>query len=395
MLGIIIGIASIMAIVSTILGTNQEIKDKLVGGDNFSVEVRLHENDFPMDLQYSQIPESVRAVDQTMLKAIEAIDKVEAATVYKMVDFFQFNYQDRELSASLFGVDQKYLEIKDYNLLLGRYFNQEELANRSKLVLVDESLVQNLKLDDPIGKILDLKGDAYTIIGVLANQQGKKIEAENFGEYHMQTMNDGSFASKIFLPISNWDSLFKFDEPTQVIIKAAKADDMPEAGKLTADYLNDQFALHEGEVEYKASDVFEQAQHLQELASATRQQLIWIAGISLLVGGIGVMNIMLVSVTERTREIGLKKAIGAKKKHILWQFLIEAAVLTALGGLIGVVGGIGFAYLISYFSQMPVQISLPVSIIAVLFSMLIGLVFGFLPARKAAQLDPIVALRHD
>ena len=141
--------------------------------------------------------------------------------------------------------------------------------------------------------------------------------------------------------------------------------------------------------------MLEQAQQLQQMSEATNTQLIWIASISLLVGGIGVMNIMLVSVTERTAEIGLKKAIGAKKKRILWQFLTESAVLTSLGGIIGVVSGIVMAQLISAMTQIPVAISVPAIIIAVVFSTLIGVVFGMLPAYQAANLNPIEALRRN
>ena len=141
--------------------------------------------------------------------------------------------------------------------------------------------------------------------------------------------------------------------------------------------------------------MLEQAQQLQQMSQSTNTQLIWIASISLLVGGIGVMNIMLVSVTERTSEIGLKKAIGAKKRRILMQFLTEAAVLTSLGGIVGVISGIGMAELISRMMQIPVSISVPAIVVAVVFSTLIGVVFGLLPATQAANLNPIEALRRD
>jgi len=123
--------------------------------------------------------------------------------------------------------------------------------------------------------------------------------------------------------------------------------------------------------------------------------LVWIASISLIVGGIGVMNIMLVSVTERTSEIGLKKALGAKKRRIRMQFLTEAAVLTSLGGIIGVGSGIGLAELISNMMQIPVSLSVPAILIAVVFSTVIGIVFGLVPAIKAANLNPIEALRRN
>ena len=141
--------------------------------------------------------------------------------------------------------------------------------------------------------------------------------------------------------------------------------------------------------------MLEQAQQLQKMSESTNSQLIWIASISLLVGGIGVMNIMLVSVTERTAEIGLKKAIGAKKRRILMQFLTEAAVLTSLGGVIGVISGVILAQVISKIMQIPVAISFSAIGVAVVFSMLIGVIFGLLPATKAAKLNPIQALRRD
>ena len=134
---------------------------------------------------------------------------------------------------------------------------------------------------------------------------------------------------------------------------------------------------------------------MQQLATSTSTQLVWIAGISLLVGGIGVMNIMLVSVTERTKEIGLKKAIGAKRKRIAAQFLTEAAVLTSLGGVIGVVSGIVLSKVVSNVMETPTAVSIPACIVSVGFSMAIGIIFGLLPALKASKLNPIDALRSE
>ena len=172
---------------------------------------------------------------------------------------------------------------------------------------------------------------------------------------------------------------------------------MTTAGKKAADLLTERTIVNResSDFDYRSQDMLEQAQQLQSMSKSTNSQLIWIASISLLVGGIGVMNIMLVSVTERTGEIGLKKAIGAKKRRIRMQFLTEAAVLTSLGGLIGVGTGVGLAELISNMMEIPVAISIPAILIAVVFSMLIGVVFGILPAVKAANLNPIEALRRD
>lgn len=159
--------------------------------------------------------------------------------------------------------------------------------------------------------------------------------------------------------------------------------------------MNSTISDFQSEAEYDAENLLEQARKLEDLSSATNSQLIWIASISLLVGGIGVMNIMMVSVTERTAEIGLKKAIGARKGVILGQFLTESVVLTSIGGVLGVGAGIGMAHVIHKVSGVAVAISIPAAAVAVLFSMLIGILFGLMPSIKAADMDPIEALRRE
>ena len=149
------------------------------------------------------------------------------------------------------------------------------------------------------------------------------------------------------------------------------------------------------DAKYKAEDLLEKARNKQELSASTNNLLIWVASIALLVGGIGVMNIMLVSVTERTSEIGLKKALGARKSVILLQFLTESAMLTSIGGILGVAAGIILAYVVSRMTGTPVAISVPAIILGVGFSMLIGIIFGLLPSIKAANLNPIEALRRE
>ena len=197
------------------------------------------------------------------------------------------------------------------------------------------------------------------------------------------------------MPDATWPIIYRFDEPQNLVVRATSTDDMTQAGEKAADILNAYLTVSDTTIKYQGEDLLEQANRLQELSNATNQQLIWIASISLLVGGIGVMNIMLVSVTERTREIGLKKALGAKKRKILVQFLTEAAVLTLMGGLLGVVVGIVMAYIISGISMAPVAISGPAIAVAVLFSTLIGVIFGMVPSVKAANMNPIDALRHE
>ncbi len=204
----------------------------------------------------------------------------------------------------------------------------------------------------------------------------------------------------MFIPTNSWPIVYQYDEPENCLAKAVDTDSMPAVGKKVADLMNATIQStgssdSEAKIQYKSEDLLGQAKSLQELSSSTNTMLIWIASISLLVGGIGVMNIMLVSVTERTREIGLKKAIGAKKHSILAQFLTEASVLTSIGGIIGVGIGIALAQLISRIASVPVAISSLSIVVSVVFSMVVGIVFGLIPSIKAANLNPIDALRYE
>ena len=243
-----------------------------------------------------------------------------------------------------------------------------------------------------MGKEIEFRSDVYTVVGVIGPAEEFTPTINSLNDYYLYA-NNGS--GSIYFPDSLWPALYQFDEPQSVAIKVKNTDVMASVGKKAADLLTgSQIIGTDTGFDYRSADMLEQAQQLQNMSKSTNTQLIWIASISLLVGGIGVMNIMLVSVTERTSEIGLKKALGAKKKRILLQFLTEAAVLTSIGGIIGVLTGIGLAELISGLMQIPVAISAPAIIIAVVFSTLIGVIFGLLPATKAANLNPIDALRR-
>lgn len=394
MLGIIIGIAAIITIVSTIKGTNEQIKENLIGAGNNVVTVQLNENGYPFDASWSDIPSCVRPITEQTRQELEQLDGAQRVSLFYGRNYADgVFYQDNQYNGSIYGVDENYLGTYGYQVKLGRGFTKGDYQNFRKVVLVDDNAISALSLGkNPVGQVLEIQGETYTIVGVVGMSQDFSPTINSMNDYQMYV---GSSSGNIYLPSSVWPVSYRFDEPQNVAIKVASTDEMATVGKNAADLLTERQIVGESsDYDYRSQDMLEQAQQLQKMSQATNTQLIWIASISLLVGGIGVMNIMLVSVTERTSEIGLKKALGAKKRRILLQFLTEAAVLTSLGGVIGVATGIGLAELISKMMEIPVAISFPAIGISVAFSTLIGVVFGLLPATQAANLNPIEALRR-
>ena len=394
MLGIIIGIAAIITIVSTIKGTNDQIKENLIGAGNNVVTVTLNQNGYQYDMSWNPLPSDVRVITEETRQELEAIEGAERVSLYTSRSYAdQLYYQNTQFNGSVHGIDANYLSVYGYQVKSGRGFTASDYSHFRKVVLVDTKAVTNLFGGaDPIGESIELSGEVFTVVGVVALSEEFVPTINSINDYYMYA---DTSSGAVYLPSAVWPTAFQFDEPQHVAIKVENTDIMTAVGKDAADLLTDrQITQTESNFDYRSQDMLEQAQQLQSMSESTNTQLIWIASISLLVGGIGVMNIMLVSVTERTAEIGLKKAIGAKKRRIRLQFLTEAAVLTSLGGIIGVASGVGLAELISQMMQIPVSISIPAIIIAVVFSMVIGVIFGLLPAIKAANLNPIEALRR-
>ena len=396
MLGIIIGIASIIAIVSTIKGTNEQIKEQLIGAGNNVVTVRLCQGSETYEMQYSGIPDGVPVLTEETRAKLADIDGAVDATLYNQRSWTDgMIYRgDTGFSGVLRGVDGHYFAVNGYDVYLGRDFSQRDFDRFSKVAILDQSAAAGLfPGENPLGQVIEIKREPFTVIGVVAHSTAYEPSISSVEEYNTYLGND---SGAVYIPGPLWPLVCQYAEPQTVDVQARTTDEMTAVGKSAADIINDGlYVKDDSNLSYNSSDVLERAQNLQQLANATNQQLVWIASISLLVGGIGVMNIMLVTVTERTREIGLKKAIGARKSRILWQFLTEAAVLTSLGGIIGVLAGIGMAQLVSRLSGSPTAISVPAIFLAVLFSMVIGIVFGLMPAVKAANLNPIDALRRE
>ncbi len=397
MLGIIIGIASIITIISTIKGTNEQIKENLIGAGSNIVDVQLYQNDWPIDLTYES-PSGVRAIEPEQREEMLKLAGVSDVTVYHSRNYSDScYYRNTAFNGAVRGIDDRYFSIYGYQVKTGRGFTATDYETIRKVAILDERAATTLfGSENPVGKIIELAQEPFTVIGVVDLKSDFEPTINSVKDYALY-MDESN--GQIFLPDAVWPVIYRFDEPQNVAVQATSTDTMTDAGRLVANYLTEHQIVQpesgESSYSYRSDDLLKQAQQLQEMSNSANKQLVWIAGISLLVGGVGVMNIMLVTVTERTAEIGLKKAIGAKRRRILAQFLTEASVLTGIGGLLGVLAGVGLAELFSRFMNTPTAMSASSIVIAVVFSVLIGLIFGLLPALKASKLNPIEALRRD
>lgn len=401
MLGIIIGIAAIIAIVSTIKGTNDQIKNNLVGAGDNLVDVKLSMGGYDITPYDGMNLDNIPVIDGNMLETMKDMKDVANVCIYHENEMYEgVSYRDRSAEGlRVIGTDNSYLDINNYLITAGRKFVQDDFNKRRNVCIIDRNAADSLfEGEEPVNQTIEIKGIPFIVAGVIDKSDDFEPVINSPEEWY--TYYGESNSGFIVIPETAWPELFSYDQPFQVIVKATSTEAMSSAGKEVEEYLNSFITSSENQndenqIKYKRENTLEKVKALQELSNTTSQQLIWIASISLIVGGIGVMNIMLVSVTERTREIGLKKALGARKRAILGQFLTEAAVLTSLGGILGVGAGIGLAYFISNVASVPVAISIPAIVVSVVFSMLIGIIFGLLPSVKASNLNPIDALRYE
>lgn len=393
MLGIIIGIAAIITIVSTIKGTNEQIKQNLIGAGNNVVDVTLMQDNNQIDFSYDSVPDGISMITAEMRDEIDKLDKVQESSLYYSRSWADGVYVgNSSFNGSIYGGDSHFLSVEGYAVNYGRGFIDSDFTTCRKVALLDANTAQSLFQGlNPIGGTVEIQGEPFVVVGVISQKSTSEPVINSVSDYYMYS---GNTSGTIIIPNTCWPIVYRYDEPASVAVRATSTNDMTEAGNNVAQYLNDN-VVSTDKYKYQAKDLLQQAADLQSLSETTNKQLIWIAAISLVVGGIGVMNIMLVSVTERTREIGLKIAIGAQQSRILWQFLTEAAVLTSLGGILGVACGIGLAYMLSSVMGTPVAISVGACAVAVAFSMVIGVVFGLMPAVKASKLNPIEALRRE
>ena len=410
MLGIIIGIASIISIVSTIQGTNEQIKQNLIGGGNNTVDIELYRADEKIQVSdYEQAPSGVPTITDDILQEIKDVDGVESAAAYysrSYADSIYYNNNSLQ-GAQVLGVDNNYFSTTGYVVRTGRTFREEDYKEFHKVVILDQSAATSLfQEESPLGKTIEINKEPFTVIGIAQKLEEFEPTINSFEEYNNYKGNES--LGVVYIPSACWCIPYQYDEPQNVVVRASSTETMTKVGQKSADILNGYMNVKEDDVKYKATDVLELAAQIQSSSATMNTQLIWIASISLLVGGIGIMNIMLVSVTERTREIGIRMAIGARKRDIIGQFLVEAAVVSCCGGIIGIVLGCFASAVLGRFmlarqlqqnmylpnvEQFTVLPSVGLVLGAFLFSALLGIIFGLYPANKASNLQPVDALR--
>jgi putative ABC transport system permease protein len=287
------------------------------------------------------------------------------------------------------GVTPDYMTIRDYTMMYGEFFTTQDVDGAAKVAVLGETVAQNLFGDnDPTGQVVIIKNVPFTVAGVLT-PKGQSPSGQDQDDI-------------ILLPISTAKQKVmgankaNAKAVSSLMVQSSGPQTMDQAQQELTALLRERHRIQSGDDDDFTVRNLAEVFAAQETSAQVMSILLGaIASVSLIVGGIGIMNIMLVSVTERTREIGLRQAVGAKTRDILSQFLVEAVTLSLLGGIIGIIVGLTASLLISHFAQWSTQVSLMSVLMAFVFSALVGVFFGYYPARKAAYMDPIEALRYE
>ncbi|MFC4077338.1 ABC transporter permease [Salinithrix halophila] len=374
MLGIVIGVSSVIVIVSIGQGGEAKLSESFTGAGN---TVTITPSAKVYERTEGELPPGF--FTQEDIRRIEQIDGVDAVVTNNMQSGDLF-YRDKDLKgATINGINNNEpLHAENRQVDKGRPLEDSDFQGGSAVALITPDVQEKLfKKKSGIGEIIRVGDQPIQVIGVLKEADGL------FG-----MMGEES----IYLPDKTWIRIFGQSELSGITVKVDDPKSIQPVGKEAVRVLNDN---HDTKGDYEVQNLEEIQKGLSKVTNIMTAVIGSIAGISLLVGGIGVMNIMLVSVTERTKEIGIRQSLGATRSNILVQFLTESVTLSLIGGLIGLLLGAATAGLINLFSPLPTLISFPVAAGAVLFSMVFGVVFGILPANKASRLNPIECLRRD
>lgn len=380
MLGIIIGVAAVIALVSIGNGVKQDIQNSISSlGSNLLMVMP----GAPRTPGVRPSAGSMKSLKVSDYEAISKLDGVKAASPMTNGSYVVI-YQNKNWTTSVSGVSYNYLDVNNWSMNSGRFLSEKNVQNRERVAVVGKTVVKNLFGDeDPVGAEIRVKNIPFRIIGVL-NSKGSGAMGNDQDDMvvipyttAMERVEGVDYLRMIYVVGKDENGIDRLQSDIENLLRVRHG---------IKDTNLDDFNIQ------NMNSIMET---MEETTGTLTLFLGAVAAISLVVGGIGIMNIMLVSVTERTREIGVRKALGATYSVIVTQFLIEAVVISLMGGIIGIILGIGSSKLIGMASGMSTVISVPTIVMSFAFSMAIGLIFGIYPARKAAKLNPIDALHYE
>ncbi|MDU1985724.1 ABC transporter permease [Veillonella dispar] len=380
MLGIIIGVAAVIALVSIGNGVKQDIQNSISSlGSNLLMVMP----GAPRTPGVRPSAGSMKSLKVSDYEAISKLDGVKAASPMTNGSYVVI-YQNKNWTTSVSGVSYNYLDVNNWSMKSGRFLSEKNVQNRERVAVVGKTVVKNLFGDeDPVGAEIRVKNIPFRIIGVL-NSKGSGAMGNDQDDMviipyttAMERVEGVDYLRMIYVVGKDESGIDRLQSDIENLLRVRHG---------IKDTNLDDFNIQ------NMNSIMET---MEETTGTLTLFLGAVAAISLVVGGIGIMNIMLVSVTERTREIGVRKALGATYSVIVTQFLIEAVVISLMGGIIGIILGIGSSKLIGMASGMSTVISIPTIVMSFAFSMAIGLIFGIYPARKAAKLNPIDALHYE
>jgi len=384
MLGIIIGVSAVIAMIAVGSGAKARIAEQIASmGSNLIIVLSGSSTSGGIRYGSGTVPtltaEDAKAI-QTEIPSVKYVAP-------NLTGIAQVVFGNQNWSTVIYGTTPELLEIRDWPLVSGRPFTQQDIDGATKVCLLGKTVADNLFGGiDPIGQVVRIKKVPFTVIGVLS-PKGQSTWGQDQDDM-------------IFVPLTTAQKrLFGMQFPGMVrsiAVQAREPEVMKEVENQITALLRQRHRLQQNqENDFSVRNLTEVMSSAEQSAGVMSLLLGAIASISLIVGGIGIMNIMLVSVTERTREIGIRIAVGAKGRDILLQFLIESLVLSLIGGTVGIGIGVVGTLILSSFTKWPTLFSIDAILLAFLFSGSVGVFFGFYPARKASMLNPIEALRYE
>ena len=386
MLGIIIGVGAVIAMVGVGAGAQARVAEQIQSlGSNLIIVLSGSTSTGGIRLGQGS---RLSITEEDSLAIAREIPAVQA-TAPSMRGNAQVVYGNLNWATGIQGVTPDYSEVREWSAVAGRFVTSEDVAGATKVALLGQTTAENLFGDsDPLGQVVRIKKVPFTVIGVL-DRKGQNSWGQDQDDIVLIPL---STAKKKVLGVSQANAR----SVGAISVKVRPGENMAETEGQMRELLRQRHRLQPyQDDDFTLRNLSEILQTQEESSKVMTYLLAAIASVSLLVGGIGIMNIMLVSVTERTREIGLRMAVGARGRDILMQFLVEAVTLSLIGGVIGIALGLGGSRAISQFAEWRTQVPPQAVAMAFGFSACVGIFFGFYPARKAAQLDPIEALRYE